>query len=220
MFTGIIQGLGRIAVNRPRGGEIALTVEAEFDWTESLAVGESISVSGVCLTVTEHRGRSFSTHVSAETVSRSDLSRLRPGARVNLERAMRLSDRLGGHLVTGHVDGLGSIKEVREKDRSLVFTIVPDQALIRLIIEKGSVAVDGISLTVNEVLSDAFTVNVIPHTAGVTTLGFKKQGDYVNLETDLIGKYVARLLGFMADEGPESKKSKLDEKFLAEHGFI
>ncbi|MEW5723562.1 MAG: riboflavin synthase [Thermodesulfobacteriota bacterium] len=214
MFTGIIQGLGRVAEIRPLAGEVKLTVEAGFDWHGSLEIGESMSVSGVCLTVTEAAGRRFSAHVSAETISRTTMRSYRPGEPVNLERALRLSDRLGGHLVTGHVDGLGRIKERREKDQSAIFTVGLEPGLARYVIEKGSVAVDGVSLTVNQVLASAFTVNVIPHTARVTTLGFKKTGDYVNLETDLIGKYVARFLG--RDAGG----SGLDVKFLAEHGFL
>jgi len=206
--------LGRVTGVRPWGGEIRLTVEAEFDWGEPLVIGESIAVSGVCLTVVEARDRTFAAHVSAETMSRTTFREARPGWRVNLERALKLSDRLGGHLVTGHIDGLGLIKERQERDRSLIFTFGLDQKLAKYLIEKGSVAVDGISLTVNEVRPEAFLVNIIPHTAAQTTLGFKKPGDYVNLECDLIGKYVARFLGH--DPG----RSGLDEKFLAEHGFL
>ena len=198
---------------RPLGGEIRLTVEAEFDWDGPLVLGESIAVSGACLTVVENRGREFSAHVSAETIKRTSLKGVGPGERVNLERALRLSDRLGGHLVTGHIDGLGVVREKRDRDMSLAFTIGLDRSLMPYVIEKGSISVDGISLTVNQVGSDSFTVNVIPHTIEMTTLNFKKTGDYVNVETDLIGKYVASFLG------KNGADSKIDMNFLAKHGF-
>lgn len=196
------------------GREIRLTVEADFDWDGPLVLGESIAVSGACLTVVENGKRWFSAHVSAETISRTSLKGVGPGERVNLERALRLSDRLGGHLVTGHIDGLGVIREKREQDLSLVFTIGLDRSLMPYVMEKGSIAIDGISLTVNQVTSDSLTVNVIPHTAEMTTLNFKKAGDYVNVETDLIGKYVAGLLGKTRVD------SKIDMDFLAKHGFV
>lgn len=199
---------------RPRAKEIGLTVEAGFDWEGGLVLGESIAVSGACLTVNEDRGRAFTAFVSAETISKTTLKEARVGARVNLERALRLSDRLGGHLVTGHVDGLGLVKKREDRGQSIVFTFGLDKSLARYVVAKGSVTVDGVSLTVNEVTTDAFTVNLIPQTAMMTTLGFKGPGDHVNLETDLIGKYVARFLG------REPEPSKIDEKFLAEHGFL
>lgn len=214
MFTGIVKGLGRIAVIQQKAGEVRLSVEAEFEWGNSLELGESISVSGACLTVVEAKGRSFTADVSAETISRTAMRYYRVGDRVNLERALRLSDRLGGHLVTGHVDGLGLIQDRRQRDQSLVVTVGFEAALAPFIIEKGSVALDGVSLTVNQVTPRSLTVNLIPHTASVTTLSFKKAGDYVNVETDLIGKYVARLLG------RDSDKSNIDLQFLAENGFL
>ncbi len=214
MFTGIIQGLGRVTEKVPLGGEVRLTIEAGFDWDDPLAIGESIAVSGACLTVIAAHDRSFSAHVSTETVSRTTLRDYKIGQLVNLERALRLSDRLGGHLVTGHVDGVGKVISGREKDKSVILTIGLPKALQAYVIEKGSIAVEGISLTVNEVRSEAFTVNIIPHTAAVTTLNLKKVGAYVNLETDLIGKYVARFVGH---QGPDVG---LNKNFLAEHGFI
>lgn len=214
MFTGIIQGLGRVIEIQPMGGEVKLTVEPEFDWDGPLVMGESIAVSGACLTVTHIQGRVFSAHVSGETISKTTMRYLKPGHRVNLERALKLSDRLGGHLVAGHVDGLGLIKEIQKKDLSLVFVVGVERDLAKYLIAKGSAAVDGISLTVNEVKADAFSTNVIPHTAAITTLGFQKPGDYVNLETDLIGKYVARLMGRDEDS------PRIDKNFLAEHGFL
>ncbi|MBW2093089.1 MAG: riboflavin synthase, partial [Deltaproteobacteria bacterium] len=200
MFTGIIQGLGRVTKIIPFAGEVKLTVEADFEWGEPLVIGESIAVSGACLTVVEELGRSFTAHVSFETVSRTTLRDYKIGQLVNLERALKLSDRLGGHLVTGHVDGVGKILNRQEKDQSLILTISLAKALQAYTISKGSIAVDGISLTVNEVMPEAFTVNIIPHTAAITTLSQKKIGDYVNLETDLIGKYVARFIGLQSSE--------------------
>jgi riboflavin synthase len=214
MFTGIIQGLGKINEIKALGQEYQLTVEPDFDWDGPLVLGESIAVSGACLTVTESQGRKFRVDVSAETVSRTTMRQWRAGTVVNLERALKLSDRLGGHLVTGHVDGLAQVTNVTRKERSLVFQFKIEQDLAKYVIEKGSVAVDGISLTVNEASARGFSINVIPHTVEATTLGFKKQGDYVNLETDLIGKYVARFLG------KTGHGDGIDEKFLAEHGFL
>ena len=214
MFTGIVQGLGRILEMKSKGGEFTLAVRPEFDWDGPLSPGESICVSGACLTVTDIRGPVFSAHVSGETVSRTIMKEFASGSRVNLERALRLQDRLGGHLVTGHVDGVGTIKERAQRDRSIVFTIGLPADLSRLVVEKGSIAVDGVSLTVNEVRTDSFSINIIPHTALATTIGFKNRGDCVNLETDLIGKYVAKFVGRGRNE------SAIDEKFLAEHGFL
>lgn len=214
MFTGIVQGLGRLTSLTPKDRGLDLSIEAEFDWGDPLALGESISVSGTCLTVTRFGGREFTAHVSAESLQRTIIGRARVGDRFNLERALRLSDRLGGHLVSGHIDGLSMIKEKRPAGDSLVFHFGLEPRWSGYVIEKGSVAVDGVSLTVNQVWIDSFSVNVIPHTAQMTTLDFKKAGDYVNLETDLIGKYVARLLG------REPGGSRLDENFLAEHGFL
>lgn len=214
MFTGIIQGLGRVSTITKTTDEIALSIEPNFEWDQPLEMGESIAVSGVCLTVTSFKGSIFSAFVSGETVSRTTLSGLKLNSEVNLERALRLSDRLGGHLVSGHVDGLGRILKREKRDKSWFFEIRIDQKLAPFFIEKGSVTVEGISLTVNSVSRDSFSMNIIPHTLDITTLNKKLPGDEVNIETDMIGKYVARLLG------KESGGSNLDKNFLAEHGFI
>jgi riboflavin synthase len=199
MFTGLTQGLGRIDRRTARGTEIELSVMAEFDWSPPLVMGESVAVSGVCLTVTGIAGsRGFTAHASAETLDRSTLGRV---AKVNLERALALGDRLGGHLVSGHVDGLGALTSKTSAGASLILKFSLPAPLRPLVVTKGSIAVDGVSLTVNEVLAEAFTVNLIPHTLNHTTLGGLRPGEEVNLETDLLGKYVQRLLTFQEHKG-------------------
>jgi riboflavin synthase len=214
MFTGLVEGVGKITEMRRMVESLRLEVAPPFP-VEELALGESVSVSGACLTVVGIRGRAFQADVSPETLTRSSLSVKKAGDRVNLERALRLGDRLGGHLVTGHVDGLGVLKERREGPEHVQLTVELPESLAPLVIEKGSIAVDGVSLTVNAVQDQAFTVNIIPYTARDTTLGELKIGDQVNLETDIIGKYVARLLGAYLPG-----KSGLTEEFLARHGFV
>jgi riboflavin synthase len=213
MFTGLVEGVGEITEMRRLAEGLRLAVAPPFPVAE-LALGESVAVSGACLTVVKVEGRAFQVEVSPETLARSTLSAKKVGDRVNLERALRLGDRLGGHLVTGHVDGLGVLKERRQGPEHLVLTFEMPASLAPLVIEKGSIAVDGVSLTVNAVLSHSFAVNIIPFTARDTTLANLKVGDQVNLETDIIGKYVARLLG------PHLAKTGLTEEFLARHGFL
>jgi riboflavin synthase len=212
MFTGLVEGVGDITEMRRMAEGLRLAVAAPFPVAE-LALGESVAVSGACLTVVKVEGRAFQVEVSPETLARSTLSSKKVGDRVNLERALRLGDRLGGHLVTGHVDGLGVLKERRAGPEHLELTFEMPATLAPLVIEKGSIAVDGVSLTVNSVTGTAFSVNIIPYTAKDTTMDGLKVGDGVNLETDIIGKYVARLLG------PHLAKSGLTEEFLARHGF-
>jgi len=214
MFTGIIQGLGKITEFVSQAGEVRLGVEARFQWEEPLTIGESISVSGACLTVTQAQKQTFSAHVSAETVSRTTIGDLRVGHMVNLERALRLSDRLGGHLVTGHVDGMGQILRLEKKGESVLVTVGLDKDLVAFVVEKGSIAIDGISLTVNQVRPESFNVNIIPHTMDATCLKYKKPSDRVNLETDLLAKYVASFL----EKKPE--KAGLSKDFLAQRGFL
>jgi riboflavin synthase len=214
MFTGLIEGVGKISGARRMREALRLEVAPPFP-VEELTLGESVSVSGACLTVVGIRGRAFQVDVSPETLARSTLSAKKAGDQVNLERALRLGDRLGGHLVTGHVDGLGVLEERREGPEHLELTFNLPESLSPLVIEKGSIAVDGVSLTVNAVRDQAFTVNIIPYTARDTTLGELKTGDRVNLETDIIGKYVVRLLGAYLPA-----KSGLTEEFLARHGFL
>jgi len=213
MFTGIIEELGTVRSVEVRGEGARLTVEAP-GIVAGARRGDSVAVNGVCLTITERTETAFAADVMAETMAKTNLGQLRRGARVNLERALRLGDRLGGHLVTGHVDGVGTITGRERVGIATVVTIRAPQEVVRYLIPKGSVAVDGISLTVVEVRGDAFTVSIIPHTAAVTTLGFKQPGDTVNLEADVIGKYVARFL--RREEGGQG----ITLDFLARSGFL
>ena len=189
VFTGIIEELGTIKGVRKQSEGIRLSITAKVIM-DGMKTGDSIAVNGACLTVTEFDNSSFTADVSGETVKRTTLGKQRVGDRVNLERPMRLSDRLGGHLVSGHVDTVGVIRGVIKKGDISVFTLDVPNEIIKYLIHKGSVAVDGISLTINEITGNRFSVTVIPHTAKMTTLGFKKTGDTVNVEADIIGKYV------------------------------
>lgn len=200
MFTGIIEELGAVKTLRRGSSGARLAISASFV-LEGTAIGDSICVNGVCLTVVDLGKADFSADVASETIKVTNLGELKVGQKVNLERALRLSARIGGHLVTGHVDAVGRIKEKRQEGNSWrVFIETPEQAL-RYIIKKGSVAVDGISLTVADLDSTGFSIAMIPHTAKLTTLGSKAPGESVNLETDIIGKYVERLLSGRMEEG-------------------
>lgn len=210
MFTGIIEGLGTVNRISRKGEDAALIVDTSID-LDDINIGDSISVSGACLTVTEKGDKRFFADVSAETLARTNLKSLKTGDKVNLEKSLRLNSFLGGHLVLGHVDGIGKIQEKVTKANSIQFGLEIDLALGRYIVEKGSVAVDGISLTVNRCEKNRFYVNIIPHTARNTTLGFKKAADLVNIETDIIGKYVEKFL---------NPGKGIDMNFLAEHGFL
>jgi riboflavin synthase, alpha subunit len=190
MFTGLIEEQGRV-LTPPRNGKLSL---AASKVTEGLALGDSIAVNGVCLTVSAFSGQRFTADVMPETLHRSNLGELRTGSLVNLERALPATGRFGGHFVSGHIDGVGSLLSVRPEGNALIFSIRAAPELLRGIVEKGSVAIDGISLTVVEVTETLFSVSVIPHTAAVTTLAGKRPGDRLNLETDMIGKYVLRAL--------------------------
>jgi riboflavin synthase len=216
MFTGIIQGLGAVLEKRPAGGGMVFRIEAGFDLTEPQE-GESIAVNGVCLTARDIRGRRFLVDVSPESLARTNLGGLAIGSKVNLERALRLADRLGGHLVSGHVDTQGRVEERRAAGDFTLFTFSLEQKLAKYVIEKGSITIDGVSLTVNACAGSRFSVSIIPHTLAVTTLGDLKAGDWVNLEVDLIGKYVEKLL---AAKDAGAAESRINPAFLAEHGFL
>jgi riboflavin synthase len=219
MFTGIIEGAGKIIGKRTVGGGIAYDFEAGFDLTEP-EEGESIAVNGTCLTAYNIRGRSFSADVSPETLSRTKLGLIGPGTIVNLERALKLSDRLGGHLVSGHVDFLATVASRKEIGNYTLFSFSLPSEQGRYIIEKGSITIDGVSLTVNSCGSGHFAVSVIPHTLKVTTLGTLKVGSKVNIEVDIIGKYVEKMLAPRSEmAGPEDSEG-INPGFLAQHGFI
>jgi len=194
MFTGIIQSIGTLSRIEPRGGDCRLTIEAGKLPIAGLKLGDSIAVSGVCLTVVEFGSRHFSADVSKETLSRTTLGSARAGTHTNLELALLPTTRLGGHLVSGHVDGVGSVVQRREDARSVRFTIEVPQQLAKYVAEKGSICVDGVSLTVNEVSGTRFGVNIVPHTLLETTLGETLAGRRVNLEVDLLARYLERLL--------------------------
>ncbi|MEW6426564.1 MAG: riboflavin synthase [Thermodesulfobacteriota bacterium] len=218
MFTGIIAGKGKILEKRPLGGGMLFAVEADFDLPDP-EEGESIAVNGVCLTATTIRGRRFTVDVSPESLSRTILGELAVGDLVNLERALKISDRLGGHLVSGHVDGVSRVLERKPEGDFTRFTFSVQPELARYIIEKGSITVNGISLTVNRCDDLSFSVAIIPHTLAVTTLGEVQQGDRVNIEVDLIGKYVEKLLG-VRGEGPTQPASGINPEFLRKFGFM
>ena len=198
MFTGLIETIGTIRSFSRKGTYYRLTLEAGI--SGELVIGQSVSVSGACLTVTRNDSRTFDVDMMQETFSRTWFGRgLRPGVRVNLERAMRLTDRLDGHLVLGHVDGVATLREIRGTDTKEAVFVPENRELLRGIVEKGSVAVDGVSLTVIDAGSESFSVGIIPATLEATTLGGVMAGGVVNLETDILGKYVARLSGFQPD---------------------
>jgi riboflavin synthase len=221
MFTGIIEGLGTITGLRSSGQGKRLIITADFLLDPS-KVGDSISVSGACLTVILIQGKRFEVDVSPETVATTTFGSSKIGDRVNLERAMRLTDRLDGHLVTGHVDGVGIVNDKKTMDNATILNIGVPQHLLRYMIKKGSVAVDGISLTINDRDKGSFEVSVIPHTSKLTTMGFKKRGAQVNIETDLIGKYIERFITLKqtGENRKESGRSSIDIQFLTKTGFL
>jgi len=193
MFTGIIESVGVVVSKRSKGRGFELEVDAGLDLARDV-VGDSVSVDGVCLTITRINGSTFTADASQETVSRSTLGDIRPGAKVNIERALILSSRLGGHIVLGHVDTVGKILMRDPEGESLRIRIGFEKSFARYVVEKGSIAIDGVSLTINEVFPEAFSCNIIPHTAASTSLTLKTAGVRVNLEFDVLGKYVESLL--------------------------
>ncbi len=218
MFTGIIEEMGAVtSLDRSLAGT-RMTIMASTVMSD-LKIGDSISVNGTCLTVVTRNERDFSVEISPETLSVTTLGQLTPGAPVNLERAMKLNERIGGHLVAGHVDGVGTVRGRHQEGNAVFIVIEAPPEVLRYCIVKGSVTVDGISLTINEVGDRTFSVAIIPHTAKVTTLGLKQVNDPVNLESDLIGKYVERLLQERSVTPPKSAPV-IDRDYLQKRGLL
>lgn len=215
MFTGIVEEMGTVKAIRKGPHSAVVEIQAQVV-LEDLHIGDSIAVNGVCLTATAFSPAGFTADVMHETLNRSALALLRPGSRVNLERALAAGGRFGGHIVAGHVDGVGTVRRIEKDDNAIWYTIAAGPEILRYVVEKGSITIDGISLTVATVEQDRFSVSLIPHTAQVTILGEKGPGDTVNLETDIIGKYVEKLLR----PAPEPTGSRgVTLEFLAENGF-
>ena len=214
MFTGLIEETGKVSSLRRGGNSSFIRIQAE-KVLEGTVTGDSIAVNGVCLTVTEMGSGWFQADVMNETLARSSLGSLKPGDPVNLERAMAAGGRFGGHIVSGHIDGTGTVTDIKNDGIAVWYTITADPQILRYIVEKGSVALDGISLTVAKVTAESFSVSVIPHTAEVTTLSKRKTGDKINIENDIIGKYVEKLM-----KPAESSSRGVDMRLLAENGFI
>lgn len=215
LFTGIIESIGTVGSVRKQGKVYVLAIGTTLDLSDT-KVGDSVSVDGVCLTVVGISGNSFSVEATPETLSRSTLRNAAKGFSVNLERALRLTDRLGGHLVQGHVERTGTVRRVTRNTDALIIEIDADPSIARYLIDKGSVAVDGISLTVTSLTETGFTVNIIGHTDNKTTLGLRKPGSEVNIETDIIGRYIERLLTVRKSQGSEG----LTMSKLAQEGYV
>lgn len=217
MFTGIVEEIGTIThiKNGVKSSKLIINCNKVLETTE---IGDSICTNGVCLTVTNISKGTFEADVMAETIRKSNLNTLKIGSKVNLERALSLSTRLGGHLVSGHIDGIGYIKDLKKEDNAIWITIKTSVDILRYILYKGSITIDGISLTIAYVDDDVFKVSIIPHTLQQTILSSKNIGDSVNLECDIIGKYVEKLLGISKPN--KQQANNINETFLKENGFI
>jgi riboflavin synthase len=219
MFTGIIEELG-VVVNIQRSGEsFVLTIDAK-KILKDVHLGDSISVNGVCLTVTSFSGNQFTVDVMPETVKASSLQSLKRGAKVNLERAMAAGGRFGGHFVSGHIDGTGVIKSKKQVENAIYYEIEASPEILRYVIERGSIAVDGTSLTVFGVTDETFTLSLIPHTLSESIIGLKESGDIVNLECDMIGKYIGHFITSSQNNSKKKSPSGISASFLEENGFL
>ncbi len=223
MFTGITAAMGSVRRLTRRGEDALLEIDTSLELGD-VRIGDSIAVSGACLTVTALGGGGFTADVSAETLSRTTLNAAKAGDRVNLEKALRVGDPLGGHIVLGHVDGMGTIREKRVRPRSIIFGFEVDPGLSRYIVGKGSVTVDGISLTVNNCEKNVFYVNIIPHTAAGTTLGINAVSERVNIETDILARYLEKLISGEKETGEAAgtaaSSGGIDMDMLSRYGFL
>lgn len=221
MFTGIIESFGKIERIESKGEGKVLTISCDLDLSET-KIGDSIAVNGACLTAVSLGKHQFKVDMAPETVERTTFKHLSVGARVNIERALRLSDRIDGHLVSGHIDGTGIISSIQNKSNAVIINIQVPPELAADMIEKGSVAIEGISLTINQCSDKDFQVSIIPHTAKITTIGFKKEGDLVNIETDMIGKYVKKIITGVGSKNDASfsEKKGISMDLLAKNGFL
>lgn len=221
MFTGIIESFGTIKRIESNGEGKVLTIGCDLDLTRS-KIGDSIAVNGACLTAVRLGAHEFQVDMAPETVSRTTFSTMGPGTRVNVERALKLSDRIDGHLVSGHIDGTGTIAAIRKMSNAIIYDVTVPETLAADMIEKGSVAIEGISLTINQCWDTGFQVSIIPHTAKITTIGLKQVGDAVNIETDMLGKYVRKILttGGQSANSPQAAKADISLSLLAKNGFL
>lgn len=221
MFTGIIESFGVIKRVESNGEGKVLHIGCDLDLSAS-KIGDSIAVNGACLTAVKLDRHSFTVDMAPETVERTTFKHLTPGSRVNIERALKLSDRIDGHLVSGHIDGTGIISSITKKSNALIVQVDVPEDLAADMIEKGSIAIEGISLTINKCTGTNFEVSIIPHTADITTIGQKRVGDKVNIETDMIGKYVKKILMGSAskNDAAGSQKKDISIALLARNGFL
>ena len=221
MFTGIIESFGTIRRIESRGEGKVLSIGCDLDLSE-VKIGDSIAVNGACLTAVRLEKHLFKVDMAPETVERTTFKDMSVGSRVNIERALKLSDRIDGHLVSGHIDGTGTISFIKKKSNAVIIRVEIGPNLASDMIEKGSVAIDGISLTINECTDNDFTVSIIPHTASITTIGLKQVGDAVNIETDMIGKYVRKyLMGSSSkNDALKTDTSSVSMELLAKNGFL
>ncbi|WP_100656340.1 riboflavin synthase [Alteromonas flava] len=218
MFTGIISAVGTLTALQHKGDDMRITVNVGKLDMADVALGDSIATNGVCLTVVDFDQHSFSADVSAETLRHTGFGQYAIGTHVNLEKALAVSDRLGGHIVSGHVDGIGTVSKINRHSKYIEFWVTAPTSLAKYIAHKGSITVDGISLTVNEVNGAEFMLWIIPHTLQETVMADYQVGSQVNLEVDLVARYLERLL--LGDDAAKATTSKLDMAFLAEHGFL